>query len=306
MALYSQYNFDEGTGAIAADSSGNNNNLTVNAGGWSSDGHAGAALVSSESYAATGSVLPNGATFSWMCWFMPTALGDRWQSILQIGETYFVEHLNGLVDIFFDGGGKFHIPDVVTVEAGVWYHLAFVCDAATLTATSYVNGVQTNQVSTNANVINWAAAGTTYICGAPGMGLGFMKVDDMRAFDTALTQAEIVTYMNTSASVAGPVSAGGDQIVSPWATVTLEGAGGSAAGVWTQVSGPSVTLLPVNPTTVSFVARPADTQSAEVERVFRYTVASESDDILVTTSPSKWFYFNDSGSTKPLRIKSTL
>lgn len=301
MALYAQYNFDEGSGTTAADLSGNNRHLAVQSGKWTSAGHTNACLeATGASYAASGGILPDGNDFTVMFWVKPLVIGTAWRSIIQGGSSHYIEYNNGEFDYYFDGFANSGTIANFTVDT--WYHIAIASDAVAKTVKTYINGTYTHQTTSTGVNMMWSSF-TTYICGSFDQQSD-MRVDDLRTFTHALTEQEVVDYMNTPVALPATANAGTDQTVEAWSTVTLIGSG-SSAGVWSQVSGQSVTLTTVNATTVTFQARPADTPATMSVRVFRYTVGGSSDDVIINTKPSQWFYFDSQGNTKLLRIKSS-
>lgn len=94
-------------------------------------------------------------------------------------------------------------------------------------------------------------------------------------------------------------NAGPDQTVAAWDQVTLTGTG-SAAGTWSQVSGPAVTLGGSGATR-TFEATPSNTPGATATRVFRYTVGAATDDVTVTTA-SATLFFGSAASPKASRV----
>ncbi|HMQ36279.1 MAG TPA: hypothetical protein PKA07_01855 [Micropruina sp.] len=87
--------------------------------------------------------------------------------------------------------------------------------------------------------------------------------------------------------------AGTDQSVAAWDLVTLTGTG-SAAGAWSQISGPAVTLGGSGATR-TFEAAPSNTPGDSVARVFRYTVGAATDDVTITTASGALFFATAGG-----------
>ncbi|NVK02375.1 MAG: tandem-95 repeat protein, partial [Oceanospirillaceae bacterium] len=86
----------------------------------------------------------------------------------------------------------------VTVEAGQFYHLAFIYNGDNQTASVYVNGQSTDVNNTATHTLDLSPNLTDYYAGAGDAG-GFnsnVVVNDLRIWDSARTQSEIQTYMN--------------------------------------------------------------------------------------------------------------
>lgn len=111
-----------------------------------------------------------------------------------------------------------------------------------------------------------------------------LDVDDFAVDDT--------TWVGPVASP-DSANAGADQSVAAWDPVTLTGTG-SAAGAWSQISGPAVTLGGSGATR-TFQAVPSNTPGATIDRVFRYTVGTATDDVTITTASAGLFFASAGG-----------
>lgn len=107
--------------------------------------------------------------------------------------------------------------------------------------------------------------------------------------------AGIIRLREVSADTA---DAGADQTVAAWDQVTLTGTG-SAAGTWSQISGPTV-VLSGSGAVRTFEAAPSNTPGATVDRVFRYTVGGATDDVTITTT-SAGLFFTTAGGLRAAR-----
>ncbi len=150
-------------------------------------------------------------------------------------------------------------------QADTWYHIAIVYDANSQNNAPlmYLNGNAETVTVEQASVGNSSsdAANNLTIGGVPGQ-TAHADFDDIYIFDRALTSAEIQQlYQLGAPSNTPPVAnAGDDQTVNSGATVALNGSGSTDADgdtltySWTQSAGTTVTLTGADTATPSFTA----------------------------------------------------
>ena len=196
------YGFDEGTGAIALDTSGNGNSGTVNVGGWTKTGKFGGALSfngTSSSVTVNDSAslyLSVGMTLE--AWVNPTALNAQlWMSVI-------IKPLAApdSVDFVLQGSSittrlpSTAISTTLTNLSGssllplnTWSHLAATYDGTTMRL--YVNGVQ---VASAAQTGPIAPSSQPLTIGSNWSGL----IDEVRIYNRALSASQILTDMNSA------------------------------------------------------------------------------------------------------------
>ncbi|MFF0147357.1 glycosyl hydrolase family 2 [Amycolatopsis sulphurea] len=193
------YPFDENTGTTAADSVGNHNATLVGGASWTA-GHQGSALSvnGSGQYADTGaSLLKTDAGYSVSAWVKFTQLGDAFQTVVsQDGSDhsgFYLQYSGQDHKLAFSFVGTRALAPM-TPEAGKWYHLVGVRDAATGKLSLYVNGQEA--ASKNA-CLGEASIGHTVIGRGQygGKPVDFLNgaVDQVHLYDRALTPAEVKT-----------------------------------------------------------------------------------------------------------------
>ena len=200
-AAYATYNFNENTGSIAADSSGNGRNLTIVSASWAT-GHTGSALSNTAATTgATSTMAVPSTTITLAAWVKPLQLNS--------GDTNFAfGFFNGSSTrvAFFTQRGDFGDPNVLqfnlhngglaavmgtALTLNTWTHIA-----ATYTGTTvkvYQNGVVTGTGAVNGAL---TSSSDFYVAGGNSIDTQVV-VDDVRVFDVALTDAEVVIAMNT-------------------------------------------------------------------------------------------------------------
>jgi hypothetical protein len=196
--------FDEGTSTTAADTSGNYNSATLQAGaGWTT-GRVGAYALNlnggATSWASAARVLDTSESFTVAAWVKLNNTAG-YQTIVGFDGTQaspFDLQTNGAGAFrFFQTAADTAAPANVsstggTPVAGTWYHLTGVYNKAAGTIQLYINGVA--QPSATA-LTSWTATGSTTIGRAKwtGANVDFVNgaIDDVRLYQRVLTPAEI-------------------------------------------------------------------------------------------------------------------
>src|SRR5262245_34944109 len=215
LGLVAAYGFEEGSGSSALDSSGNSNTGTLGSGVTrtsSSQGRFGAAL----SYNGAGYVtIPGAASLNLTsamtleAWVFPTAAAGNWSTVLmkeQPGHfvyTLYAGSPTNRPNVYFNtstaSGGQRGLAGPSALPLNAWSHLAGTYDGATLRL--YVNGAQVaSQAYTGSIMVSSGAlriGGNDIWSGEYFQG----RIDEIRIYNRALTQASIQTDMN--APVAG-------------------------------------------------------------------------------------------------------
>lgn len=223
MTLVAAYDFDEGTGTTVTDASGNGNTGTVSNTTWivadkseskfngsvdntpsKPGGKYGNALV----FNGTSSVVtvPNSSSLQLTtgmtleAWVNPSVITNVWRDVIYKGDdNYFLEGTSNTTGSPPAAGGTFGSSNVFTagmsaLPVNTWTHLTETYDGSTLRL--YINGIQVSSRSQTGNILT-----STYplqIGGDSLYGQNFQgMIDEVRIYDTALTQAQIQTDMNT-------------------------------------------------------------------------------------------------------------
>jgi len=203
-ALIGHWAFDEGTGTVAADSSGGGNDGAIlNGATWGSDATRASYIVLDgvdDSVDPSLNLAPFNATndFTWALWtnraggtVNEVVIGNRYNGVgttdfaprqfIKLTPTQFEWHQNG------NGNDNVDIPDLVV---GEWHHHAITKQGTTLNY--YLDGVFVQSSTLN------EAIGTEalpfFIGGNPGApgGEHFTgSIDDVRIYDNALNAAEV-------------------------------------------------------------------------------------------------------------------
>lgn len=201
--LLGAWNFNEGAGTTARDSSGNGRHLTVDAALTWPAGHSAATAIANTGVTAGARVAWNvlGSPTTLMGWARPTDLtaGTNrplfgvWDSTDTSGATQLAlwaqrgnfstpDVLQGNVRI---GGGLVGINHTA-LTLNTWVHLALTFDGATIRL--YRNGVEVSTVANSGAI----GGGTFSFLVAPDTQA---QVDDVRIFNSALTASQIVALM---------------------------------------------------------------------------------------------------------------
>ncbi len=228
-----QLKFNEGSGTVAADSSGNGNNASlVNGAGWTAGKYGTAlSLDGANDYAA----LPSGVVGSLEGCTISTWVNldtiSTWSRIFDFGSGtsvyMFLTPRNGSNNrvrfAIKNGGGEQIVDGTSALPTGVWTHVAVTLNGTT--GTLYINGsaagtapVSLTPSDLGATTQNWIGRSQwpdPYLDG---------RIDDFRVYPVALTAADISAIIrevppNTPASLsAAAISA--SQIDLSWAAAT--------------------------------------------------------------------------------------
>jgi len=211
------YGFDEGSGTVVNDASGNENNGTISGATWTTSGKYGNALIFNGTSAlvtinnAPSLQLTSGMTLE--AWVYPTTVSNVWRDVIYKGnDNYYVEGTStnsSLPAMRCTLGSPLY--GTVPLTVNTWAHLAATYDGATMRL--YVNGTQ---VASRAQT--GAIATSTYplqIGGDSIYGQYFAGlIDEVRIYNQALSVAEIQSDMNT------PVTPPSTPTPTPTATAT--------------------------------------------------------------------------------------
>ena len=204
--LVAAYNFDEGTGTTAADSSGNGNTATLSGATWSTTGKCGKALSfnGTSNYVRVNDSaslhLTTGMTLD--AWVNMTG-GGSWRTVI------FKERTGGMTySLYAQNGSNRPVGQVyvnaeqnaqgtAAVPLNTWTHLATTYDGTTQKL--FVNGVQVASRAQTGSIIS--STGLLKIGGNAIWSEWFKGlIDDVRIYNRALSQSEIQTDMNTPVS----------------------------------------------------------------------------------------------------------
>ena len=212
--LVAAYNFDAGSGAVLADVSGNGNNGTITGATWTTSGKYGGALVFNGTNAlvtipdSTSLNLTTGMTLE--AWVNPSTVTSAWRDLIYKGnDNYWLEATseNSVVPA---AGATLGSSDVDTLgtaalTANTWTFLTETYNGSALDL--YVNGTL---VSSLAHTGNIATSTDPLQIGGDSIYGQYFKgmIDNVRIYNTALTQAQIQTDMTTAVTSAAPVVTG--------------------------------------------------------------------------------------------------
>ncbi|MBW8828588.1 MAG: DUF1929 domain-containing protein, partial [Burkholderiales bacterium] len=231
--LVAAYGFNEGTGAVLADLSGNGNNGTISNATWTTAGKYGSALTFNGTNAvvtvpnASSLQLTTGMTLE--AWVFPTSAPAGWRAVVDKNvDGYYLMASSDQSNRPAVGGtwaaGNRNATGPSTLATNIWTHLAATFDGATIQI--YVNGVQVANAPQTTSLVT--TSGTLQIGGDSYPGEFFAGlIDEVRIYNRALSTAEIGADMNTPltpvADITPPVLSNGQP-------------GGTLAGGTTQAT----------------------------------------------------------------------
>lgn len=201
--LVAAYNFDEGSGTLLVDMSGNRNSGSVANATWSTQGKYGGAL----SFNGSNSVvtIPDASSLDLItaltleAWVKPTALSN-WRSVVlkeSPGNLSYALYAN--TDTNRPSGeiatpANTDVRGIAQLPLNTWTHLAVTYNGSILRY--YVNGIQVRTKAASGAITT--SSGSLKIGGNNVWGEYFSGlIDDVRIYNTALTQQAIQSDMNT-------------------------------------------------------------------------------------------------------------
>ena len=229
--LVASYSFEEGTGATANDSSGNNNQGTLSNATWTASGKYGKALsfngTSSIVNIADAASLRLTSAMTVEAWVNPTAAGNVWRTVVMkevTGDLAYALYANEDVDVpaayVRIGSASRRVGGASALSLNTWTHLAATYASGALRI--YVNGAL---VSTQAGTGTIASStlplriGGNTIWGEYFAG----SIDEVRIYNRALSVTEIAADMTGGAAP-------------PRATIAAPAAGATITGKTVNVS----------------------------------------------------------------------
>ena len=252
------YGFNEGSGTVVNDVSGNGNNGTISGATWTTSGKYGNALSFNGTNAlvtinnAPSLQLTSAMTLE--AWVYPTTVNSAWRDVIYKGnDNYYLEGTSSNsghpVAGAIVGGVYAEAIGPNSLTANTWAHLAETYDGATMRL--YVNGVQvashaqTGAIATSTNPLQ---IGGDSIYGQYFAG----RIDEARIYNRALSQAEIQADMNTPVGSPPPTP-------TPTPTVTPTP---TATATFTPTPTATATFTPTPTATATFTPTPTATATA--------------------------------------------
>jgi hypothetical protein len=202
--LRAAYSFDEASGSLALDGSGNDKTATLNGATRTTSGKYGSAVALNGSSGevdppALGTFYKTGFTYeAWV--YKQSSKKDvgvvgTWVGSQGGGAMIWIDHLSGDYRLALGGTLSNYLDSGRTPLVGQWQHVAATYDGTT--ARIYIDGTQTASSTFTGNI---GSSNTWRIgaYGAPAGGFFDGNIDNVRVYDRALTAAEIQTDMVTT------------------------------------------------------------------------------------------------------------
>jgi Concanavalin A-like lectin/glucanases superfamily len=201
--LVAHWKFDDGSGTVAIDSSGNANHGALNGGSWTTGQKAGALHLASGDYVDVGDKL-NGLTvpFSVSLWMKPTVKGPLviLASDVNPGGPYTGWHVvtpsSGVFQLSYGNGtGSRGGGAPFGALAGAWHHYTVVVEGPT-TMTFYRDGTAYGPSSYWGTGGAMATDAHPFYIGSDGNTTFDGDIDDLRVYQGALSASDVTVIMN--------------------------------------------------------------------------------------------------------------
>jgi hypothetical protein len=201
--LVAAYSFDEGTGSVAGDLSGNGNAGAVSNATWTTGRYGGAlsfnGTSSSVNLPALGTFYSGGFTLE--AWVKKASTTQVDKAVVGSwtgdggGPMVWIDHIQGHYYLTLNKGLSNYLDSGATPNAGTWQHVAATYDGTT--ARFYVDGalVASKPFSGSVGDANSWRIGAY---GSSATGFFDGTIDEVRIYNRALAASEIATDMNTA------------------------------------------------------------------------------------------------------------
>ena len=203
--LVAAFSFDEGSGSTVNDASGNGNNGTVAKATWATGKYGKALSFNGSSARVTipdSSSLHLSTAMTLEAWVDPTTTTAAWRDVIYKGnDNYYLEGTSDSKGTPGAGGTFGHTYGTTAITKNAWTFLAVTYDRTAIRL--YVNGTQVSSLAATgaiATSTNPLTIGSDSIYGQYFSGL----IDNVRIYNTALTQAQLQTDMTTPVAPPAP------------------------------------------------------------------------------------------------------
>src|SRR5581483_1181417 len=213
-ALAGAWGFNEGTGLIAGDQSGNGNNGSLVNAAWTSAGRYGGALSlnGTNAYVDMGTPpsLTTTGSMTWEAWVYPTTTPADDGQIASLSDDSAGWQFKTTPDTVLRTfgiavsaavGPRVQRYSSTQVSLNTWYHVAGVYNSTSRTLDIYVNGVlDDGTLKGTVPASQVLPSGQSVNVGRRTGGSGYYyggRVDDLRIYNRALSAAEVQSDMNT-------------------------------------------------------------------------------------------------------------
>lgn len=193
------YQFSEGFGSTATDSSGSQNNGFISGGSWTSFGSSSALKLNglNDHIFVTGLMgAPKNITVA--AWVNLSTPDLRGADVISLGDHVGLRLDSssgfGVSGFYYDGQGWLRTAGATPFAGTGWHHFAYVIDTSNKTQKVFVDGIE-RAVTNHATPISYNGLGQNTYVGRHGNGSSNYDlngmIDDVRIYNGAMTNSEI-------------------------------------------------------------------------------------------------------------------
>ena len=204
------WDFEENTGSIAKDKSGNNNNGTLGTGNsaptWSSSKYGSALSFDGQKQYVSGNIpdITTNQPFTIMAWAKSTGANSSMERILaDYATTYLNWNVNNTISFMRHNGSYASTTSTNTFTINQWHHVVGVYDGTNITL--YVDGIfqNTTNIGSGVRTFGQISAGRDY---SDWTDFFHGSIDDVRVYNYARTQKQIIEDMTADTPAASTKS----------------------------------------------------------------------------------------------------
>ena len=229
--LIGYWKLDEGSGTLAADSTGTGNTGTLqNSPTWTTSGKINDALTfngTNQYVTATDAPFQISGSWTVATWVNLASLPSSGNAATLLAKdsgggctNYSLAVDNGVFSaglgwaVYFNNGAcgaNIYAKFTTSISTATWYHVVAVFDSVAKTETVYLNGFAVATNATGANVPTVGAGSPLYLASEGGNLRLTGTLDDTRVYSRALSASDVLTlYNSTATACASPVGYAGD------------------------------------------------------------------------------------------------
>ena len=193
------YTFDEGSGTVATDTSGNGNDGTIHNATWATGKNGGALSFGGDSYVEISGLLGEPQNITLSAWANLSSADGGGAEVISLGNVVAIRlddtyGKKGATGFYYNGDKWSSTATGISYAGSGWHHFVYVIDGNTHTQKIYVDGVMLNSTAYTQPIVYGGLGQNTFI-GKHGNGVDNYDfnglIDDVCIYNRALSDQEV-------------------------------------------------------------------------------------------------------------------